>query len=254
MYRRARHVLLGFALISMPVATIAQTLAQPTAQPTVTAENEPWYLAGSPIEFNGDLYSPAGTPRIFDPNGMARAGSYRGIPLYTRSVSTGSPTFDPNSIVLVPISGGRVQPYARATRGTAGTAALSLMPGGFVAQAPQPPLIARPYDLGAAYASPMQEREATLGAATPSATGTSGVSPSTTNRPVSTAVPPKGVNNAWIEYDGHRWIADGKAISLTPDLRQIGTYRGFPVYARGSARSTIYVPSTAALVVPYVRR
>jgi hypothetical protein len=72
--------------------------------------------------------------------------------------------------------------------------------------------------------------------------------------PVSTAIPPKGINNAWIEFDGSRWVADGKAIQRTADMEEIGQYRGFGVYARGSVRSTIYVPSVGNLVVPFVRR
>jgi len=75
-----------------------------------------------------------------------------------------------------------------------------------------------------------------------------------TNRPVSTAEPPKGVNGAWLEYNGRRWVASGKAVDLPPDFQIVGHYRGFPVYARNGDSSAIYVPSTPGLVVPYTPR
>src|SRR4029077_15156241 len=86
------------------------------------------------------------------------------------------------------------------------------------------------------------------------AVGTTGRTIATAPGPVATAVPPDGINNAWIRFDGRRWVADGKAIERTSDMHDVGEYHGFPVYARGSDRATIYVPSTSDLVVPYVKR
>jgi len=265
---RGRALPFVFLLLLSGVAH-AQAVWQPTAPPLVTADNEAWFRGAEPIEWNGDFYHPAGAPQAFNPYQMVRSGSYRGIPLYTDT------TIEPYSIVFVPMSGGRMQPYERPRTGmlasttgsrapsfppeTAG--ALSLTTGGFVAQAPAPPTFARPYELAppaptAAAAAPRAAIGTTgQAAATAQATGTSGRSiVTTTNRTASTAQPPKGVNGVWLDYAGRHWVASGKAIELTADLQPIGTYRGFPVYARGGDRSTIYVPSTPGLVVPYSPR
>jgi len=259
MYRRARIVLVTFALTVAPQLVLAQAVWQPTAPPIVTAENESWYRAGAPIEWNGNVYYPAGAPQAFDPYVMVRSGSYRGIPLYADA------TLEPYSIVFVPIASGRMQPYEHLRTGmladTTGSrtpsfppessAALDVTGGGFVAQAPAPPMFARPYDLVSSYAppGPVATSGTTPAVATPPAAGGRSV-----DKPVSTARPPTGINNAWIDYDGHRWVADGKATSRTSDLKEVGTYRGFPIYANANDRSRIYVPSTLELVVPFVRR
>ena len=250
---RERALAFLFVLLAAGAAQ-AQSIWQPTPPPLVTAENETWYRAGSAIEWNGDFYFPAGAARAFDPYAMVRAGSYRGIPLYTDS------TLEPNSIVFVPISGRRMQPYERPRTGmladTSGSltpsfppqtsAALSVASGGFVAQAAMPPTFARPYDIAAASAVAPQP---------PVPIATSGRSVVTaTAPPVRPSRPSKTVSAVWIDYGGKRWTADGKAVQLTPDMQAVGNYRGFPVYARGNDRSTIYVPSGSSLVVPYTAK
>src|SRR5262249_37560999 len=92
-------------------AAEAQMTWQPTQPPLVTADNETWYRAGDAIEWNGQFYYPAGAPEAFNRYQMVRAGSYRGIPLYTDA------TLEPYSIVFVPIAGGRMQPYERPRTG-----------------------------------------------------------------------------------------------------------------------------------------
>jgi hypothetical protein len=275
MYRRARITVLAAAVAIVPALTLAQAVWQPTPPPLVTAENETWYRAGGPIEWNGDFYYPAGAPRAFDAYAMVRAGSYRGIPLYSDA------TLEPYSIVFVPVTGGRMQPYERKRAGmladTTGSqtpsfppqtsASLSLASGGFVAQAAMPPTFARPYDL-----APAGPPEAAVPSAAPSvtaATGTAGrieTNPSlavgTSGRSLVTAIAPRtrgarsasGVAIVWIDYQGQRWTSDGKAVDLDPDLHRVGTYRGFPIYARADDRRTIYVPSSGTLVVPYTAK
>jgi len=193
---------------------------------------------------------------------MVRAGSYRGIPLYSDT------TLEPNSIVFVPIAGGRLQPFEHPRTGmladTTGSltpsfppetsAALDLGRRGFVAQAPAPPMSARPTESVSPYqpAPPVNAAPAST-SVEPAPVGTSGRTAGP-NRPVSTAIPPSGINNAWIDYDGLRWIADGRARPRTPDMQPAGIFRGYTIYTRGTDRSTIYVPSTADLVVPFKRR
>src|SRR5260370_39012319 len=98
MYRRARRSLLALALLLTPCAAYAQAVWQPTPPPLVTAENETWYRAGAPIDWNGGLYYPPGAPVAFNPYQMGPVGSYRGPPLYP----DGTP--EPTSIVCVPTS------------------------------------------------------------------------------------------------------------------------------------------------------
>jgi len=241
---------------------------QPTQPPLVTAENETWYRAGDAIEWNGAFYYPMGVPQAFNRYQMVRAGSYRGIPLYTDT------TLEPYSIVFVPIVGGRLQPYERPRTGTLagsagsrmsafptapsteGSAALGLTPEGYVIQAPGPPTFARGYDLGPSPApAPAPQRIApavpvvasTVGSSAPKPTGTSGRVTDVVNG----GSKPTGLNGAWIEYDGRRWVSAGKAVDLGADFMQVGAYRGSPIYQRRGDSQTIYVPTSTALVVPF---
>jgi len=60
MVRRAHHFALVAALLLVPRLAAAQVLYQPTQAPLVTAENTTWFQSGEPIDWNGDLYYPAG--------------------------------------------------------------------------------------------------------------------------------------------------------------------------------------------------
>ena len=99
-------VALAAVLVTGP-ATIAQMTLQPTSRPIVTAENEPWYVAGAPITSSGLVYFPAGPITHFNGNEMVRSGHFQGIPLYTRATS------EPYSLVFVPLAGGLMHPYER---------------------------------------------------------------------------------------------------------------------------------------------
>ena len=248
----------------------AQVTWQPTPPPLVTAENEPWFMAGDAIDWNGAFYYPAGAPEAFNRYQMVRSGSYRGIPLYTDT------TLEPYSIVFVPIGGGRMQPYERPRTGMlagsvgsrtpsfpTGTAessgALGVTPEGYVAQAPAPPTFARAYDTDQG-PEPMSPAVPIVTAAP---TGTSGTTAAAT-APRGTAgrvtnvtndgARPKGINNAWIEYAGRRWVSAGKAVDLTSDFAKVGEYRGSPIYKRHGDSLTIYVPMTRGLVAPFKPR
>jgi hypothetical protein len=280
---RSRALLFLCALL-LSTSAEAQVMWQPTEPPLVTAENESWFRSGGAIEWNGEFYFPAGAPEAFNRYQMVRAGSYRGIPLYTDT------TLEPYSIVLVPIAGGRMQPYERPRAGMlAGSAgsrsssfptaiepgsALAVTNEGYVAQAPAPPTFARAYDLGPAPTtqpvSPAVPIVGSLGVRqTPaSAAGTSGrvtapVAPqpagtsgrvTTVTNGASTAARPQGINGAWVEYAGRRWVSAGKGVDLTADFAQIGEYRGSPIYQRRGDTSTIYVPMTPGLLVPFKSR
>jgi len=258
MSARVRQVALSVIFALTPVLAVAQATWQPASPPLVTADNEPWFQAGSPIIWSGDYYYPTGAPRYFSPNEMVRSGSFHGIPLYTDA------TLDPYSIVYVPIAGGLMQPYQRrrdgSLAGTTGNTAPAFPPAPAselrdvqrpagvaemdeLREAAAPPSYARPYDV-----SPLGERPR-AGAAV----ATAGRAPSAGRE--ETALRPVGVNGIWIMYEGHRWFADGLAMSLAEGrFTRAGSYHGFPVYRLNNDPTRIYIPSADGLVSPFALR
>jgi hypothetical protein len=254
------------AAMLVSASAYAQAVWQPSTPPLVTAENTTWFQAGEPIIWNGDYYYPAGAVQGFNPYQMVRSGSYRGIPLYTDA------TLEPYSIVFVPLNGARMHPYERrragALAGTTGSRAPSLPTtigaegvGPVAMQQAQGPWdFARAYDVAAvdeSVGAPALVRvpEAVIPAAGPTAVGTAG-SAAGPVRPVTTILPPTGVNAIWVEFEGQRWYGVGKSIRYdAAKLNEVGTYRGWSVYAlKGDATRTIYIPSIPGRLAPYTRK
>lgn len=241
MFRRAQRIAIATLLILIPCAAGAQSTWQPTPAPVVTAESTSWYLSGEPIEWNSGRYYPAGVFQFFNGNQMVRSGSFRGIPLY---VDAG---LEPNSIVFVPLAGGRMQPYERPRTGdlagTTGSRMPSLSPG--VGEEATPVQAASlPADSPRSIAQPI-------------AVGTSGrvIAGPTAIRPMTTLRPPTGVNAIWVNFDGRRWFSGGKAIDYdASSLVQVGTYHSWSVYSRNGDRSTIYIPVAPGRLAPYKTR
>jgi hypothetical protein len=258
MFCRARALVVAASLVLIPSAARAQMIWQPAPPPLVTADNTSWFVAGDPVEWNGDRYYPGGAAQFFNAFQMVRSGSFKGIPLYTDT------TLQPNSIVFVPLSGGRMQPYERTIPGTVAGTTGSRPPVvvaeiGPYAAPPAGPQAAAPPTFAPAYDVVVLESNAAVTPA-PAAVGTSGRSVravATTAR--STAAPrtttlrkPTGANGIWINFDGRRWFSDGKAIDYdAASLSQIGTYHGWSVYTRNGDSSTIYIPSTPGRLTPY---
>ena len=256
MFRRAQQIAAATFLALIPVTAGAQAVLQPAPAPVVTAESTTWFQAAQPIESNGALYYQAGAVRFFDRNQMVRSGSFNGIPLYTDT------TLEPNSVVFVPLSGGRMQPYERQRTGdltgTIGSLATALPPVTPTAatapepirQAMAPPAFAAPYD--PALVAPVTG-DASIGSIPqPTAVGTTGRSVPTR---ATTLHPPTGLNSIWINFDGKRWVSRGKAIDYdAASLMQVGTYHGWSVYTRNGDRSTIYIPTTPGRLAPYTAR
>jgi hypothetical protein len=251
---RAVPLAVALALALVPAASGAQALWQPTTPPTVTAENEAWYQEGDPIIWSGAYYYKSGATRHFDAYQMVRAGSYRGIPLYT------DPTIAPYDQVLVPLPGGLMQPYERerggALAGTTGNiiptippvaaaearmaAANPAAPESYVL--PQAP---GPFGLEHAYEPPMLRPPAPTIIVTqpPTPVGTSGT---TVREPEMTVRRPTGIDAIWVQFDGRRWYADGPTLVYSPNaFTRIGTYHGFPVYRRDGDTTRVYIPSVA---------
>ena len=247
------------ALLLTGSSALAQSTWQPSSPPLVTAENETWFQAGSPIELNGDVYHPAGARQFFNRYQMVRSGSFRGIPLYTDT------TLEPDSIVFVPLAGSSMQPYERLRTGplagTVGSIAPSLptqtsaenapnAAADALIEAPAPPTFARGYDLSAEPA--VESPVATSGRTIPLPAATTG---RLTYRPggvVETVAKPSGLNGTWIEFQGRRWVGSGRARDFDPALfERVGTYREYPVYRLKGDEATIYVPIISGRVAPY---
>ena len=231
---------------------LAQVVLQPTSTPIVTAEGATWFLNGEAITWDGGVYVPAGAIRPFEENVMVRSGVFRGIPLYTDS------TLQPLSYVFVPLRGGWMQPYERRafifpqTGQAAGPPSFgpaTVLAAPMMTTASLPAVVVAS-DAGVSATSPA----ANPASPAPAVVGTSGRTPAAAPRAMMSAVPPTGTNAIWIEFDGRRWYAGEDSIDYDADrLNEIGTYRGWTVYAmkgEGQPR-TIYIPSRPGVLAAY---
>jgi hypothetical protein len=220
----------------------AQAIWQPTAPPIVTAESTTWFQSGEPVTWDGLVYVAAGARRPFDGNVMVRSGIFRGIPLYTDG------TLEANTVVLVPMSGGWMQPYERRA------VAIDLQ----TRQAAGPPTLGPAIVLGPDYAEPVSMVPVAVSDAARSASavpvGTSGRVAATPARPVTTVIPPSGANGIWVNFDGRRWYATKSSIEYDASLlNEVGSYQGWTVYANKSEAqpTTIYIPATPGRLSVY---
>jgi hypothetical protein len=227
-----------------------QAVWQPTPPPIVTAEATAWFQNGDPVTWDGTVFVASGARRPFDGNVMVRSGVFRGIPLYTDA------TLEANTVVLVPMPHGWMQPYERRaiavelqTRQAMGPPTLG--PALVLTQNSVEPVRVAPI----AVAEPAVADVART--AVPAPVGTSGRATVTPARPVTTVIPPTGANNIWIEYDGRKWFAGGKAIAYEAErLNEVGSYRGWTVYAlKGDTNAkTIYIPSVPGRLAAYTAK
>jgi hypothetical protein len=241
-----------------PAASSAQVQSRPTDAPIVTAEREPWYANGDPVQFAGSVYYRAGAAVFFDGNRMIRTGSFNGVPLYADT------TIEPFSLVFVPIGRGLMQPYERPRSGdlagTVGSRApsfpVSALPTGWgPPMAPIAPTNLEPVPLGESVALPVNRSGRALANAEQNALDEEGEPPARPSQPAAT---PEDIQSArervWVEFRGQKWIPAGQAIPLAGSgLVKTGDYVGFPVYAAqgNSAETRIYLPALAGLVTPY---
>jgi hypothetical protein len=255
----------AFLLLTLIAATSAsaQVQSRPTDAPVVTAENESWYINGEPLQFAGDVYYRAGARVFFNGNTMVRSGHYNGVPLYTDT------TIEPYSIVYVPIQRGLVQPYERPRQGALAGTVASRTPsfpvrvasgavGSFdvVPQAAVAPT-ALPTAIGAiSVYTPEPPSTAVVSVVAPLAIPANGVTPqgnSETGITFATIGRPASNDGVWIQYLEERWVSAGPAVPITPEsFRVVGSYEGFPVFARKEgAEQIIYIPTRAGLAAPY---
>lgn len=255
---RGLYVLL---LIASAAATpvLAQVQSRPTDRPLVTAANESWYVNGDAIQFAGDLYFPAGATVFFNGNTMVRSGHYNGVPLYTDT------TIEPYSIVYVPIQSGLMRPYERPRQGMlAGTVASRTpsFPVRITASTEVWPQAAAaptelPTPIGAiSVYTPAQSSirlapvVPSIAPPLPSSATSRGAEPALT---LATLGRPTSNDGVWIQYLGQKWLSAGPALPIAPEsFRVVGSYEGFPVFARkDESEQVIFVPTRAGLAAPY---
>ena len=249
--------LVVFVVLSA-AAPSGQVQSRPTDPPIVTAEREPWYVNGDPVQFAGNVYYRAGASVFFDGNRMVRTGSFNGIPLYADT------TVEAFSLVFVPIGRGLLQPYERPRSGdlagTVGSRAPSfpvsaIPPGWGIPMAPIAPTSLESVPLGESVTLPA----ARFARPTASAVPAGGVDEEgEVVRPSQPAATPADIQavreRVWVEFRGQKWIPAGPAIPLAGSgLVKTGDYSGFPVYAvKGDSSDTrIFLPALAGLVAPY---
>lgn len=254
---------LAAGIVAVAPAAIAQMTMQATPKPIVTAENEPWYVAGVAISHGGVTYYPAGPMVHFNGNEMVRSGHFQGVPLYSRT------TIEPYSFVFVPIGGGLMHPYERRREGdVAGTvgsltpsfpvvrpveqAGMEYVPGMGMVQAQAPPSrIGEAIDRIALADVPPTASDT-------GAVGTTGAPAATTTGPLVSARRPEGLNGVFVEYNSRRYFSDGPAVPFDADVfTRVGDYHGFAVYQHKGQATTLYIPplgGAPGLLAPYRAR
>lgn len=254
---------LGFALViglmvpATSTIAVAQVQSRPADAPIVTADREPWYINGDPVQFAGNVYFRAGAALFFDGNRMVRSGSFNGVPLYTDT------TVEPFSIVLVPIGRGLMQPYERPRTGDLAGTVGSQAPSFPVAALPSgwtPPMAASAptsltpllFDYGQPDSTGPGLRTPPPSEATREEEGV--VTPTAPRVPLTPEQLQAVRERVWIDFRGEKWVPAGPAIPLAGSgLTKTGEYAGFPVYSRqdNPTAARIYVPAVAGLVAPY---
>jgi hypothetical protein len=245
---------------SVPV--FAQVQSRPTDAPVVTAANESWYVNGEPLQFAGDVYYPAGATVFFNGNTMVRSGNYNGVPLYADT------TIEPYSIVFVPIQRGLMQPYERLRQGAmAGTVAsrtpsfpVRMTPTSYSSFGVLPQAAAAPTALPAPIGAISVYTAEPLPAAVPFVAPVAVTTLANATQPrtdvgmtFATVGRPTSNDGVWIRYLGEKWISAGPAVPIAPEsFRVVGSYEGFPVFARQNrSEQMIYVSTRAGLAAPY---
>ena len=258
-------------LLLCSISPAAQITSQRTPPPEAAADNEAWYVSGSPIVLGGITYYPSGPITHFSANEMVPSGMFERVPVYRRT------TQEPGSIVYVPLRGGLVRPYERRRSGPlAGTEGST---------APHFPIVLPATEALRGVPSPPADAVAPI---VPQAVGTSGfpVGTAPETRPLvgsqaepdvavgtfgrvpaaavvarphlETARRPFGLNGVFVEFNDARWFAAGPAVEYSSErFTKIGDYRGFPVYRASGEPDSIYIAPVAGapnLLAPYRTR
>ena len=190
--------------------------------------------AGAPVVYQARFYYPSGPTVFFDGAIMVRIGTFRGLPIYV------DPTRDPINVVLVPIGGKLMRPYAL-TQDDIQADLVVPDPPDF----PDPP---EPFLEDVTYLkhfSPLMDQYA----ARFTQPGSASTTPSQSFRrgPASRGI--------WIEFHGRLWTPVGPGPERSPRLKMIGHYFDFPVFQDAAHGDQIFMPATGGgPLIRYDRR
>jgi hypothetical protein len=261
-----------------PKSGNAQVYQFRTPVPEVTAANAEWQINSEPVMVDGVIYYPTREFRQFDGQVMMQVGLFRGVPLYADA------TLEPYSELYAPVGGVRMRAYERRRDGVLAGTTGSRVPS-FVAMPRSEPWPGQPgaqmspvgggRDLevpGLAGAGPgngpmpsVGIYNSTIGSVV---TYGAGATPAVELRSVrdrqatsptrtESILRPAGNLGVWLEFNGARWYASGRAESFSPDrFEPAGDYQGFPVYrdkTRDDGRIWISVVNDGP-VAPYANR
>jgi hypothetical protein len=235
-----------------PQSGNAQVYQFRTPVPEVTAANAEWQINGEPVMVDGVVYNPTREFRQFDGQVMMQVGLFRGVPVYADA------TLEPYSELYVPVGGLRMRAYERrrdgALAGTTGSRAPSFV--GVLRTEPwpgQPSVQTSAVGAGRDFDVPVPTDttprfgsapfvaidNSTIGSVV--SYGAGATAPveirsvrdrePTRARVMESIPPPAGNIGVWLEFNGARRYASGRAESFSPDrFEPVGDYRGFPVY------------------------
>ena len=190
--------------------------------------------AGAPVIYQARFYYPSGPTVFFDGAIMVRVGTFRGLPIYV------DPTRDPINVVLVPVGGKLMRPYALTQDDIQADLVVPDPP-----EFPDPPepffgdltYFKRFNPLMDQYAAPFVQPGSA--AATPS-------------EPFRRGPASQGV---WIEFNGRMWTPVGPGLERGTRLKMIGHYFEFPVFQDAAHGDQIFVPAIAGgPLIRYDRR
>jgi len=235
-----------------PKSGNAQVYQFRTPVPEVTASNADWQIDAEPVMVEGVVYYPTRGFRQFDGQVMVQVGLFRAVPVYADA------TLEPYSELYVPVGGLRMRAYERrrdgVLAGTTGSRAPTFprtvrsepWPG-------QPSVQSSPFGGGRDF-DVAASADTTPGIGSVPAIGiydstigsvvSYGAGPASPveirsvrdRGPARPAViesirPPTGNVGVWLEFNGARRYASGRAELFSPDrFEPVGDYRGFPVY------------------------
>jgi hypothetical protein len=213
----------------MACATVALVLVVPRSGFTQILEP-----AGAPVVYQTRFYYPSGPTVFFDGAIMVRVGTFRGLPIYV------DPTRDPINVVLVPVGGKLMRPYALTQDDIQADLVVPDPP-----EFPDPPepLFGDLTYFG--HFSPRMDQFADRFVQPAGVAATPSV-------PVRQGPASRGI---WIAFNGGLWTPVGPGPERSPRLKMIGHYFDFPVFQDAAHRDQIFVPATAGgSLIRYDRR
>jgi hypothetical protein len=249
------------AVVLLPSTGSAQVYQLPTPSPIVMADAS-WRSTGQPIYYAGGIYYPSGPTEFFDGQVMARTGVVDGVPVYENK------TFEPWSVVLVPMGGNLMQPYERRRSGALAGTVGSRMPGHPIQRDVELSVVndsGRDGEIDGLPVATSGRAQWTwptppppAGSAPPLAPLSAQAKTAPSSVPVIRTIPRRETTNAgaYVDFAGAHHYSSGKAVTHDPQrFTRIGDSGGAAVFREaGGSEKTIYVevvPNGA--LAPYTR-